>query len=178
MRKAPLPRRPTAVGAALRAVSSAARACVRYVLICGDGSAYTYDTALLRLASVGYDLYSSDRRVHITNKWVQTGWEESNDLTSLDDLEVCDTSRSALPLLPRLSHPHTCVPPLSLLSHSASPPTGLRTPTCCHPPSYHSYKTSPTQSCRYSPPDCEPRQQRPPRQQQPRHQPPPRHRPV
>ena len=65
-----------------------ALSCARYVLICGDGSAYTYDGALLRLASVGYDLLSSDRRVHITNKWVQTGWEESNDLTSLDDLEV------------------------------------------------------------------------------------------
>lgn len=51
----------------------------QYVLLCGDGSAYTYDSALLRLASVAYDLVSTDRRAHITNKFVQTGWEAQNE---------------------------------------------------------------------------------------------------
>lgn len=43
--------------------------------------------ALMRLASVPYDLTSTDRRAHITNKWIQTGWEVQNELTTLDDLE-------------------------------------------------------------------------------------------
>ena len=60
----------------------------QYVLICGDGSAYTYDGALMRLACVPYEVDSTDRRAHITNKWVQTGWEASNELgATLDDLE-------------------------------------------------------------------------------------------
>ena len=41
----------------------------------------------MRLASVPYDLTSTDRRAHITNKWIQTGWETQNEITTLDDLE-------------------------------------------------------------------------------------------
>ena len=59
----------------------------RYLVVCADGSAWTYDGALLRLACVPYDLSSTDRRVHITNKWVQTGWEAGNELCDLDDIE-------------------------------------------------------------------------------------------
>jgi hypothetical protein len=60
----------------------------QYVLLLADGSAYTYDGALLRLASVAYELHSSDRRAHITNKFVQTGWEEQNDVCTVADLEI------------------------------------------------------------------------------------------
>ena len=35
------------------------------------GSAYTYERALLRLASLPYDAASREPRAHITNKWVQ-----------------------------------------------------------------------------------------------------------
>lgn len=60
----------------------------QYVLICGDGSAYTYDGALIRLACVPYHIDSKDPRVHITNKWVQTGWEaRSKEGRTLDDIE-------------------------------------------------------------------------------------------
>ena len=60
----------------------------QYVLICGDGSAYTYDGALLRLACVPYDAASRDPRCHITNKFVQTGWEaQSAEGHTLDDIE-------------------------------------------------------------------------------------------
>lgn len=59
----------------------------QYVLLRGDGSAYTYERALLRLASVAYELHSADARAHITNKWVQTGWMEANELATLDELE-------------------------------------------------------------------------------------------
>ena len=60
----------------------------QYVLLCGDGAGFTYSTALLRLASVPYELRSEDRRAHITNKYVQTGWESTSELVgSLDDIE-------------------------------------------------------------------------------------------
>jgi hypothetical protein len=60
----------------------------QYVLIKGDGAAYTYEGGLLRLACVPYDPESRDRRAHITNKFVQTGWEaESADGKTLDDIE-------------------------------------------------------------------------------------------
>ena len=60
----------------------------QYMLIRGDGSAYTYDGALLRLACVPYDPASRDRRAHITNKFVQTGWEaHSAEGRTLDDIE-------------------------------------------------------------------------------------------
>ena len=60
----------------------------QYVLILADGSAYTYDGALLRLACVAYDPASRDPRCHITNKFVQTGWEaESAEGRTLDDIE-------------------------------------------------------------------------------------------
>ena len=36
----------------------------QYVLLRGDGSAFTYERALMRFASVEYDLHSSDRRAH------------------------------------------------------------------------------------------------------------------
>ena len=60
----------------------------QYVLIRGDGSAYTYDGALMRLACVDYDATSKDPRVHITNKYIQTGWEaQSAEGRTLDDIE-------------------------------------------------------------------------------------------
>lgn len=60
----------------------------QYVLLRGDGSAYTYDGALMRLACVPYDAASRDVRVHITNKYVQTGWEStSQEGRTLDDIE-------------------------------------------------------------------------------------------
>ena len=63
----------------------------QYVLLRGDGSAFTYERALMRFASVEYDLHSSDRRAHITNKWVQTGWEAANELCGLDEIERVST---------------------------------------------------------------------------------------
>lgn len=60
----------------------------QYVLIRGDGSAYTYDGALIRLACVPYDAGSKDPRAHITNKYIQTGWEAtSEEGRTLDDIE-------------------------------------------------------------------------------------------
>lgn len=50
----------------------------QYVLVRGDGSAYTYERALIRLACVPYALDSTDRRAHITNKWVQLGGVEGD----------------------------------------------------------------------------------------------------
>lgn len=59
----------------------------QYVLVLGDGAAYTYEVALLRLASVAYAIDSTDRRAHITNKWIQTGWEGSNELCTQAEME-------------------------------------------------------------------------------------------
>lgn len=60
----------------------------QYMLVRGDGSAYTYDGALVRLACVPYDATSRDPRVHITNKYVQTGWAAtSQEGRTLDDIE-------------------------------------------------------------------------------------------
>jgi len=60
----------------------------QYVLIRADGSAYTYDGALIRLACVPYVASSKDPRVHITNKFVQTGWaSQSEEGRTLDDIE-------------------------------------------------------------------------------------------
>ncbi|KAL3917374.1 MAG: hypothetical protein SGPRY_006429 [Prymnesium sp.] len=61
----------------------------QYVLIRGDGSAYTYNRALIRLACVPYNPSSKDPRVHITNKYVQTGWEScSSEGRVLEDIEL------------------------------------------------------------------------------------------
>ena len=60
----------------------------QYMLVRGDGAAYTYDGALLRLACVPYEATSRDPRVHITNKYIQTGWETtSQEGRTLDDIE-------------------------------------------------------------------------------------------
>lgn len=60
----------------------------QYVLFRADGSAFTYDGGLIRLACVPYDAGSSDPRCHITNKSVQTGWpQQSSDSHALDEIE-------------------------------------------------------------------------------------------
>ena len=102
----------------------------QYMLCRGDGSAYTYDGALLRLACVPYDASSRDRRVHITNKFVQTGWEShSEEGRTLDDIERLFAAWGLRHLPSHRSPPSTH--DLSLTTHLTtyhSPLTTCRSP--------------------------------------------------
>jgi len=104
----------------------------QYVLVCGDGSAYTYHRALMRLSCVPYDANSDDRRAHITNKWVQTKWESSNELCTLEDIEQTSVhwppyeqllSSSIVPLVQDLVE---AIQPLLAAGRQRAPESGSR----------------------------------------------------
>eukprot|EP00966_Prymnesium_polylepis_P147875 3416209-Prymnesium_polylepis.2 len=147
----------------------------QYVLIRGDGSAYTYDGALVRLACVPYDEKSRDPRVHITNKFVQTGWEaRSVEGRTLDDIErLAEDWCAARPRHSSCSGPgsdHRGDPKITLSALALTSAcrrvfpvrlaTGRHTPACSKLRSCRSLLTWPTRSPHWSPPACAQRSRR------------------